>query len=231
MVEHRSITTWESLRMTPLQRLSFLALLLFATPLLAAPREEIRAAGPGELITTPGTDKKAEIVGLGDDLAPLLMSVRPEETVTVEDWPVAPDRRAQVRLTRREVYAPDAKIYVVEGKGKREVPRSGRIFLWGAATGEDDTRVLVSIDPSDRQIRGFSLTREGIHELRPMDDDRQGGPRRHLVAPPDVFLDDQEAEAVETQVKCDQEQSKLPAFLEPMTAEDTAGGLTNVTAA
>ncbi|HWM91368.1 MAG TPA: M12 family metallo-peptidase [Thermoanaerobaculia bacterium] len=207
--------------MMPLRRSSFLAVLLFASPLLAAERLPIRAAAPGELITTPGTEKKAEIVGFSADLAPLLLSVEPEETVTVADWPVAPDRRAEVRLTRREVYAPDAKIFVVEGKGQREVPRSRRVFLWGPASGEDDTRVLVSIDPSDSTIRGFSLTAEGIHELRPMESTAQGS-RRHMVAPPDVFLDDAQAEAVETQAKCDQEQSALPEFVQQMMAEETA---------
>ncbi|HYN22519.1 MAG TPA: M57 family metalloprotease, partial [Thermoanaerobaculia bacterium] len=195
----------------------FLVTFLVSAPLAAAPavREiPIRAAGPGELITTPGTAKKAELLALDEGLAPLLLKVKLEETVTVPDWPIAPDRRAEVRLTRREIYAPDARIFSVEAERVRAVPRSRRVFLWGEAVGEADTRVLVSIDPADRMIRGFSLTQEGIHEMRPMDSRQGQGARQHLVAPPDVFLDDRAAKAVETQAKCDQEHSAVPSFLQ-----------------
>lgn len=176
--------------------------LVAASPLLAAPRlVSVRAAVQGELIEAKGTDKKAEIVTFDEDLATVLLGVRTDETVQVSDWPVTPDRRAEVRLTRHEVYAPDAKIYVVEGRGNREVPRSRRVYFWGHAEGDKDTQVLVSVDPSDHAFRGFSLTREGIHELRPMDG-RISGARQHLVAPADIFLNDDAAQAVETHWSC-----------------------------
>lgn len=200
-----------------------LAALLLAVPLSAATAEReipIRAAGPGELITTLRTDKKAEIVHLDEGLAPSLLKVKLEESVRIPDWPIAPDRRAEVRLTRREIYARGARVFSVEAQGPREVPRSRRVFLWGEATGEDDTRVMVSIDPADRMIRGFSLTHEGIHELRPLGGRSGRSARQHLVAPPDVFLDDRTAEAVETQARCDQEHSAVPSFLQQSMVTD-----------
>jgi hypothetical protein len=109
-------------------------LTLVSTPLLAAASEKapVRAATFGELIEAKGTSQRAEVVTFGADLVPALLEAKEDGTVRVADWPVGPDARADVILRRREVYAPGAKVIVVDGKGwpssparPRTIPRSG----------------------------------------------------------------------------------------------------------
>src|SRR5689334_16696062 len=98
-------------------------LILIASPVLAAP-PLIQAAARGELIEAKGTSAKAEIVSFGEELVPGLLKAAEKTTVLVEGWPVGPEERADVLLTRFDVYAPGAKVIVVEGNVQREIPRS-----------------------------------------------------------------------------------------------------------
>src|SRR5688572_2206837 len=99
-------------------------LTLASNPLLATSENApVRAAAAGELIEAKGTTQRAEVVTFGADLVPALLEAKEDGTIRVADWPVAPDARADVVLRRREVYAPGAKVIVVDGQGVREIPR------------------------------------------------------------------------------------------------------------
>src|SRR5687768_7474595 len=109
-------------------------LIVAAAPVFAAPPAQIRAAVQGELIEAKGTSERAEIVSFGEELVPGLLKAAHNTTVRVADWPVGPDARADVLLTRFDVYAPGAKVFVVEGPGQRdhrEIPRSRLAFFSG----------------------------------------------------------------------------------------------------
>ncbi|HEX3128907.1 MAG TPA: M12 family metallo-peptidase [Thermoanaerobaculia bacterium] len=175
-------------------RLWIAVTLAFAsTPLLAASaaKPSVRAAAAGELIEAKGTSERAEIVTFGSDLVPALLEASPDGSVRVSDWPVAPDERAEVVLRRRDVYAPGAKVIVVDGKGAREIPKSRLAFFSGVSETDSDLRVFAAVDPDTGSINGFSQTREALHELHPLSDvpslKKAAGLRRHLVAPPEVF--------------------------------------------
>jgi hypothetical protein len=169
-------------------------LTLASTPLLAATSEKapVRAAAAGELIEAKGTSRRAEVVTFGAGLVPALLEAKEDSPVRVADWPVAPDARADVVLRRREVYAPGARVIVVDDRGPREIPRSRLAFFSGTAEDDPEVRVFAAVDPDTGSVNGFIQTREALHELHPLSDvpslAKAAGLRRHLVAPPEVFL-------------------------------------------
>jgi hypothetical protein len=174
-----------------------IALAFAATPLLAAPaggKLPVQAAVSGELIEAKGAASKAEVVTFGASLVPALLEAQAETSVRVAGWPVAPDERADVVLTRYEIYAPGAKVFVVDGQGEHEVPRSRLAFFSGTAEGDSDLRVFAAVDPDTRSLNGFSQTRDDLYELHPLSDlpslaglAKTAGSGRHLVALPEVF--------------------------------------------
>src|SRR5215470_17697669 len=96
-----------------LRRLFVAALLLFPWSLSAqeTSRFAVRAvAGPGERVVAPDLKSTAEKVTLDASLMPRLLALPVEGSLAVADWPVAPESRRDVVLTRHEVYAPDARI-------------------------------------------------------------------------------------------------------------------------
>ena len=170
-----------------------LLLLTSAAPLLAAPRTTVQAAVEGELIEARGTDERAEVVSFGADLVPALAGAAKDETVRVADWPVGPQERADVLLTRFDVYAPGARVLVDEGDGKlREIPRSRLAFFSGTAEDDPDVMIFAAVDPGSGHIDGFTRTRDAFHEIHPLSHIPSlavaAGVRRHLVAPAEVFL-------------------------------------------
>src|SRR5512139_793315 len=91
-----------------------------------APR--LSAGKPGAIVHAPGGNGEAELLTFDSGLAPALAGLTPEEGLVVEEFPVAPGVRRSVRLTRHEIYAPDARIFRVEGRRTTELPRSNLIF-------------------------------------------------------------------------------------------------------
>lgn len=125
----------------------------------------------------------AEVVRFGESLAPALLRIPLEGQVQIDEWPVAPGERAPVVLTRFDAYAPDAKIWKVDGSGAlTEVPRSRLAFFRGQAAGDPETRVFVAVDPAAATFSGFTATAEGVQEIRPLREIQPDAPAsEHLV--------------------------------------------------
>jgi hypothetical protein len=147
----------------------------------------VRAAGPGRRAVAPDLKSPAELVTLEAGLTPRLLALAPEASLEVADWPVAPEVRNDVVLTRHEVYSPESKILRVDGKKLTEVPRSRLAFYWGTAKDDDQVRVFLSLDPATGAMQSFTQSREGIHELRPAPG-RTGKTLTHMVAPAEAFV-------------------------------------------
>jgi hypothetical protein len=175
---------------------------LVVRPLFGAAREtaplaphthRVDAAARGQLIAASGTAGRAEVIRFGSGLPAALLATAPEQDVRVAGWPVAPGERADVVLTRHEVYAPDAKVYAVHDGRTTEVPRSRLAFLWGEAEGDADTRVFVAVDPDTGRLDGSALSSRASYELHPLDTAKLGvalpGISQYLLAPPEVFLE------------------------------------------
>jgi hypothetical protein len=144
---------------------------------------DLRAADPGPIVDTPRGP--AERLDFHPGVAPALLALAPDQTIALQDWPVAPGVRRAVRLARHEVYAPGARMIRVDAGGETDVPRSRLVFLWG--TDEAGGQVMVSVDPESRALRGLSRGTEGFHEFAPDPDDSAG--RALLVRsgpPPDA---------------------------------------------
>jgi len=168
---------------------------LLTAPLAAAPQEiqRLDAAVRGQVIDAAGTADQAEVVRFGGSVGSLLAVTAPETSLRIDGWPVAPGERADVVLTRHEIYAPDAKIWKVEGGRRTEVPRSRLAFFWGTAENDPDVRVFVSVDPDSEQLDGFALSEHATHEIHPLSALKLAtdtpADRQYLVAPPEVFLE------------------------------------------
>jgi Metallo-peptidase family M12/IPT/TIG domain len=192
----------------------------------SADTRHVDAAVRGQLVDASGTPNRAEVVHFGDAVAPELLATAPEQSVHVAGWPVAPGERADVVLTRHEVYAPGAKVYRVEGGKTTEVPRSRLAFLWGTAEDDPDTRVFAAVDPDDEQLDGFALSAKATHEIHPLGSAKLGvavpGVRQYLVAPPEVFLEQAGQSPTWT---CGQNGAPLPFLLNQETVPHLDGGL------
>jgi hypothetical protein len=216
--------------------LAFAFLCLSAAPLCAAsgatlpsaPADvrRVDAAARGQLIEVSGVANRAEVVRFGDAVTPGLLATAPEQSVHVAGWPVAPGERADVVLTRHEIYAPDAKIYRVENGKTTEVPHSRLVFLWGEAENDPDTRVFAAVDPDSQQLDGFAASPRATHEIHPLGNSKLGvavpGILQYLIASPEVFL---EQAGEKPQWTCGQSGASLDFRLNQQTVPhaETAG--------
>jgi hypothetical protein len=178
----------------------------------------------GSPAVSPDGVTPAERLSLDPRLIPRFLGVALGESTTVADWPLEPGRRGDVVLTRRDVYAPDAVIHVIDESEPRDAPRSTLAFLFGEVIGDEATRVLVSVDPKAMSLHAFTRTPEGWTEMRLIGSE---SPNDYLLAPASGFLDPATEHPGFT---CDQpvlpEVSPEPAAL----AESTEPGIESVAA-
>ncbi len=156
-------------------RFLLLAILVVAVPGLRAAAATPAAAGPlraaplGPIVEAPDGRSEMELVRFDESVTARLQALAPEETLLVDDWPVAPGARSTVVLRRFDVYAPDARIVVIEGGREIEVPRSRTVFFMGAGI-DGLGRFAVGLDPETGTFRG-SRSEDGTEfELRPRED-------------------------------------------------------------
>src|SRR5699024_10905394 len=67
---------------------------------------DLSAAPPGPIVDAPDGRSDMELVRFDDRVLASLRALAPEESIRVDDWPVAPGVRRQVALHRFDVYAP-----------------------------------------------------------------------------------------------------------------------------
>ncbi|HXU45417.1 MAG TPA: M12 family metallo-peptidase [Thermoanaerobaculia bacterium] len=175
-------------RRSPALLAIFVLGLAVAAPAAAAPPSEpiltlVAAPIPGEAIEA-ANGAAAEVFTFADGLAATLAATRLDQPIRIQAFPVGPTERADVIVSRHDVYAPDAKIYAVEGGTRREVPRSRWVFFQGEAEGDGDLRVFLAIDPDAGAIRGFAHGPRGTYDFQPYPD---AGLSRTLIAPPEFF--------------------------------------------
>src|SRR5664280_1066764 len=140
----------------------------------------VSAGRPGAIIDAPSGQEEAELLAFDSTFTAKLLALAPEESLRADDWPIAPSVRRSVVLTRRDIYAPDARIVMMEGAREVELPRSRLAFFLGEIQDGTQGRVMVSIDPDTGTLGGFSATNEGYFEIVPPQGRRTG----YLVASP-----------------------------------------------
>ena len=161
------------------------AILLLGSQMVAGSEGpgRVQAANGGRLVWAPDGVRQAEEIGLSAGLAPALLALEAEESIRVADWPVAPGVRADVLFTRRDIYAPDARILRVDGSGTTEIPRSSLVFLFGKLAYPDDGRAVVSVDPASGEVWGLTFSGGDVHQLSPP----EPGTSRYLLAAATAF--------------------------------------------
>lgn len=201
-----------------------LAALLSSLPaaaLAAEPATRLDAAvAESRVFEAPGTGIQAEVVTFGAALAPALLQVAPGETVRIGGWPVAPGRRADVAVTRFEIYAPEARIWKVEGDRTTEVPRSRMAFFRGEAEDDPETRIFVGVDPDSADgaaFQGLAVSPQGSFEIRPFPQAARG--RGHLVTVPEYFLQAEGANGKTEPLSWTCGQDELPQPLEDLPVQ------------
>jgi len=203
--------------------------LFAARPAFVLADRQVDAAVRGQLVESPGTADRAEVLTFGAGVASELLGTAPEQGVRVTGWPVAPGRRADVFLVRHEIYAAGAKIFAVHKGRATEVPRSRLSFLWGTVDGDTSTQVFVAVDPDTAQLDGFSLAPGAVHEIHPLGSAKLGvavpGIRQYLLAPPEVFLEQAGEKPTWT---CGQHGAPLDFLLDQQGASKAAGDIGSI---
>lgn len=129
----------------------------------------LRAAPLGPIVEAPDGRSEMELVRFDERVTAKLQTLAPEETLRVDDWPVSPGQRAQVILRRFDVYAPDAKIVVIENGVEREALRSNRLYFKGSVEDglEAGSGFVGWLDPGTGILGGFAMTSLGTFVLSP----------------------------------------------------------------
>ena len=115
-----------------------------------------------------------------------------DESVDIAEFPAGPGILTEFDFRRIDVYAPGARIIVVDSNGEHELPRSRRIHLVGYSK-DGSSRVGLSFDPnSGSEPYGAGSGPTGAFVLR--SERTSGGWRLHAVSaeaalPPDTKLE------------------------------------------
>jgi hypothetical protein len=126
----------------------------------------------------------AEQIVLAPGLVSTLSAVALEESVRLLDWPIEPGQRQEVHLTRRDIYAADARVIVVDQTGERDASRSSLRFFFGEIEGREPNRVVVVLDPERGLLHGHFLSSVDWFELRPRGEGRDD----YILAPSTAFV-------------------------------------------
>lgn len=95
-----------------------------------------------------------------------LANSKPGTPVELREFPGGPGIATSITFQRLDVYAPGARIFVVDADGEHEIPRSSRIHLRGYSK-DGSTRLGLSFDPDSRTPPyGAGSGPNGAFELR-----------------------------------------------------------------
>lgn len=208
---------------SPFDRLSRLAhavgLALLAWAAVASPlhgAEPELAIPPGEVLPSEQPGRFSEAFAVPLEVAAALLAGGVGEPIRLSAFPVAPGRREALELRRYEVYAPGARVRVIDASGEREVPRSPRPQYLGAASLDARVRVGLSVDPETGFVRGLvdgPLGRFWVQEP-------EAGSSRHLLVDSE---EPQRAAGVRLEETCGSEALPLPDSLDGLTLRVPGG--------
>ncbi len=162
----------------------------------------------GPIVDAPDGRSPMELVAFDDLTVASLLALAPEESIQADSWPIAPGVRAPVLLRRFDVYAPDARIVVIENGVERDAPCSRLAFYRGAVVGggRQGASLTVWVDPDTLSVGGLTTGPEGTLALEPPE---RGSGIRSRLAPVAAFRVD----GMVPEWRCSVDESDL-AFLE-----------------
>ncbi len=114
-----------------------------------------------------------------------LANTKPGTRVELSEFPGGPGIVTSISFERFDVYAPDARIVLVDADGEHEIPRSSRVHMRGYSL-DGSTRLGLSFDPdSSMPPYGAGSGPNGAFELR---SERVGKGWRMRAIPADESL-------------------------------------------
>lgn len=99
-----------------------------------------------------------------------LSSLQPGSSIVLDGFPDGRGSATSVRFERVEIYAPGARVMVVDASGEHEVPRSQRIHLLGADA-HGTLRASLAFDPGFEHVTGVASTASGTFAIGAQRDD------------------------------------------------------------
>lgn len=81
------------------------------------------------------------------------------------NFPFAPGERGDVEFERFDVYAPGARVLVVDAEGTHEIPRSSRVQLLGTALADPRIRIGLSLDADGKALTGLVSHPAGVFDI------------------------------------------------------------------
>jgi len=94
-----------------------------------------------------------------------LSALKHGETFALDSFPVGPNHSASIRFERVEIYSSDAQLYELTAGGKREVPRSTRVFFRGYSQ-DGSSRIAMSLNRDSSFAEGNGSGPEGMFVLQ-----------------------------------------------------------------
>ena len=91
-----------------------------------------------------------------------LNNLRVGANMVIDRFPDGYGGQSSVRFERIDVYAPGARVVVVDAAGEHELPRSRRIELIGRSA-SGDVRVSLGFDPGVEKLSGVGTTSAGTY--------------------------------------------------------------------
>jgi hypothetical protein len=95
----------------------------------------------------------AASTGISQQQLKSLATLTPGQEQRIENFPVGASRSVAIRLRPVQIYSSDAHVYVIDADGKREIPRSNRIFLRGRSD-DGGASVAISLNADSTFVGG-----------------------------------------------------------------------------
>lgn len=151
------------------QLLASLFLVFLASTAAAIPNAELSVPAGAVLADFAG-NPIAESFDVPAGLVAALSALPLGERLELAGFPVAPGERRALVVERITTYAPEARIFVVDGSSDpREIPRSTRLQFLGRSPADPNLRVGFTLAPESGTLRGLVLAGSTAFELLPSD--------------------------------------------------------------
>ncbi len=113
------------------------------------------------LVAAPSFVNAAQDARIDSSELAALRRVAVGETISLARVPISGKGSRQVQLKRIDVYAPDAKVWVVEDAGPREIPRSNWLFFIADDSVVNAPRMSLALAPDGSSVQGTLLGDDG----------------------------------------------------------------------
>ena len=199
---------------------------LLSLSLASADTNQLQFTIPsGEYAYSPDNRVQTETLSFPQNLTTALLGLSVNDVVELSEFPLAPGVRTPLVVQRYDVYAPGARLFVIDGnQPARQLPRSQHLHFLGFDPHDPSTRIGFSLDPVTHTFQGLSTGRFGTTEIVPLE---------NRLSSPHQIHDTQFDTGLPLETTCGADDLPLPlnvlerASLPPPLALPKAAGITH----